>query len=776
VRAGWPSRVFARLVVGLGWAVVPALAVAAFLAWHALPGISALPESGVKALLPSRTAAVDTEREAARLFGSSLLPRIAVVERNPKGIPLRQQRRIAEVAVRLDRGRLPGFPAGSRALPYSNAFGVAPGARERGTTVITYLGFPSKITPGQQRTLADRYAGLVSVPGAPAEATGFIPGSIAQSDAVDDGLFWVTLAAILVTAAILALYLRSLVAPIVVLAAAGLAYVLATHVMAWLAAEIDVEIQNEVEPIVVVLLLAIVTDYSVFLLSGTRGRILAGERSRAAARRATADLLPIIVTAGLLVAAGLATLRLAGIGFVRALGPAMAIVVLVGLAVSVLFVPAAMGLLGRWTFWPGLQRGDTRQPFTARAGARVRQLLAIGTSRRLGAVPTLAIAAVALVAAATGLAQMRLALTPIRGLPSDASAARADREAALGFAGGVIAPTELVLQQRDIGFRTAALKRFGRRLRAEPEVAGVIGAAVPTLPRRAQPVFHSRDGDAVRYFIAFQHHPYASAGIDDLHRLERSMPRLLAGAGLSGTAVGYAGDTAMATETTGLISHDLLVVGIAAVLVNLVLLAVFLRSLVAPVLIVATSLLGIAATLGLTAYVAPNLLGAEDVTYYVPLAVGVLLLSLGTDYNLFIVGRIWKEAEQHDVRTAIQTAVPRAGRAISIAALALAASFATLWIIPIAPFRTFAFAVCVGVLVDAFVVRTLMIPALLAACGNASWWPARRHTGPLGSAAPARGGTEPGGRGLSDRRPFSRAGTSEARATLPERSRASPER
>jgi RND superfamily putative drug exporter len=181
----------------------------------------------------------------------------------------------------------------------------------------------------------------------------------------------------------------------------------------------------------------------------------------------------------------------------------------------------------------------------------------------------------------------------------------------------------------------------------------------------------------------------------------------------------------MAAETTGLIGHDLLVVGIAATLANLVLLALFLRSLVAPLLLVGTSLLGVAATLGLTAYATRTVLGTADVTYYAPLAVGVLLFSLGTDYNLFIVGRIWQESDRGDIGTAIRAAVPRAGRAISIAALALAGSFATLWIIPIAPFRTFAFAVCVGVLIDAFIVRTLMIPALLASFGNASRWPSR---------------------------------------------------
>jgi putative drug exporter of the RND superfamily len=104
----------------------------------------------------------------------------------------------------------------------------------------------------------------------------------------------------------------------------------------------------------------------------------------------------------------------------------------------------------------------------------------------------------------------------------------------------------------------------------------------------------------------------------------------------------------------------------------------------------------------------------------------LVLLSLGTDYNLFVVGRNWQEADRRDVPSAIRVAVRRASRAISIAALALAVSFTTLSIIPIDPFRSFAFAVCAGVIIDAFVVRTPMIPALLADVGGKSWWPGRR--------------------------------------------------
>jgi RND superfamily putative drug exporter len=347
---------------GLGWLVVPALGVAAFFAWHSLPGVASLPESGVHALLPQDTAAARAEDEAGRLFGSALLPRIAVVQRNPKGLTFDQQRAIVGTAIALDQGRLSRFPAGSRALPYLNTLELIPAARERGTTAVTFLGFPPDVSPREQASLAELYARTVSVAGAPAAATGFLPGSIEQSDEIDRGLVWVELATVLLVALILGLYLRSVVAPLVALLAAGLAYLIAIHVMAYLAAEAGLHVQHEVEPIVVVLLLAVVTDYSVFLLSGMRGRLCEGEAPRDAARNATAEVLPIIVTAGLLIAAGLVTLRLAGIGFVRGLGPAMALVVLVSLAVSVLFVPAAMGLLGRRIFWPGLPERQGAEP------------------------------------------------------------------------------------------------------------------------------------------------------------------------------------------------------------------------------------------------------------------------------------------------------------------------------------------------------------------------------------------------------------------------------
>ena len=135
-----------------------------------------------------------------------------------------------------------------------------------------------------------------------------------------------------------------------------------------------------------------------------------------------------------------------------------------------------------------------------------------------------------------------------------------------------------------------------------------------------------------------------------------------------------------------------------------------------------------------------RLFDTPDLTYFVPLAVGVLLLSFGTDYNLFVVGRIWQESRHRSVPAAVRAAVPRASRAISIAGLALAGSFATLAIVPIAPFREFAVAIAIGVVIDTFVVRTLLIPALFTTLGDRSWWPGQ-HVSPNPGFAGARRGT-----------------------------------
>jgi putative drug exporter of the RND superfamily len=191
-----------------------------------------------------------------------------------------------------------------------------------------------------------------------------------------------------------------------------------------------------------------------------------------------------------------------------------------------------------------------------------------------------------------------------------------------------------------------------------------------------------------------------------------------------------AGQTALIADSITSVFADLGRVALAIMIVTLILLVLFLRSLLAPVYLLAASVLAVFATLGLALLICRAVLGSATMVYFVPFAAGVLLVSLGSDYNVFVVGRIWEEARRRPVPDAVAVAAPGASRAITTAGVALAASFAMLAVIPLEQFRQLAITMAVGVILDAIAVRSLLVPALVALFGRLGMWPAKRREPP----------------------------------------------
>jgi RND superfamily putative drug exporter len=422
------------------------------------------------------------------------------------------------------------------------------------------------------------------------------------------------------------------------------------------------------------------------------------------------------------VAAGTASLLAGTLGLLRALGPAMAVTVLIGLAVSVTLVPALLAILGPLLFWPAGTAGartddEPRRPRIAR----------FVRSRPVGGLVALACTA-ALAVPATQLAHLHLGVRLIGSVPSGSEPARAAAAARRGFEPGILGPAELILERRGIAGLRPRLTRLERLLEREPGVAGVAGP-------REQPVRRglgrfgaaiAPGGGAARYVLVFDVDPESAKAVDAVRRLDRALPGLLRDTGLGDARYSLAGESALARDTVDAVVTSIERIAFVVLLVNLALLALFLRSLVAPLYLLGASALGLAASLGLTTYVFQDLLGRPDVAYFVPLAAGALLVSLGSDYNLFVVGRIWQETEHRPLWEAIAVAVPRTSRAIAIAGAALGGSFGLLAIVDLEEFQTFAFALGVGVFVDTFVVRALLVPALIAFFGESGLWPRRR--------------------------------------------------
>jgi RND superfamily putative drug exporter len=468
--------------------------------------------------------------------------------------------------------------------------------------------------------------------------------------------------------------------------------------------------------VLIALLLGLTTDYAVFFLSGARRRLVEGERRLDAVQGTTRLVLPIVVTAGLIVAVGSASLVIGRLGFFRAFGPGMAVTVLVTLAVAVTAVPAALALFGRALFWPGLRWAEPREP----SGARV----AVGRflTRRPVAIVLAACACAALVALATEGRSTALGVTILRGLPPGNEVRRAADAASAGFAPGIVAPTEILLEGPSLSSERPQLERLQGLIAQQPGVAGVVGIAdQPRSIHRA--MFVNDAGDAARYGVVLSDEPLGAHAIDHLRVLEHRFPSLLDRAGLRGVHAGFAGDTAISDDTVRTIHSDIARVAFALLLANFVLLVIFLRALVAPLYLLAASVLGLAASIGITTWLFESVLGHQDLTYYVPFAAAVLLLSLGSDYNIFISGRIWQEARRRPFREAISYATPRASGTITIAAVTLAGSFALLALIPIRPMRELAFVMAAGIVIDSFLVRSLLVPSLAGAFGRLSWWP-----------------------------------------------------
>jgi RND superfamily putative drug exporter len=417
-----------------------------------------------------------------------------------------------------------------------------------------------------------------------------------------------------------------------------------------------------------------------------------------------------------MIAGATLTLLLSGVRFLGAFGPSMAVAVIVAALVAITLVPAALAIFGRALLWPrgtgpeptGKEAREARDS-SERSGARG---LLLGAAVRLPVLTSLLCVAL-LLAAASGLRSLELGNPVMRGLPRTSEPRQGYDAAAAGIGPGVLGPTMLVLEEPGIAGREAELASLQARLEHQRGVLAVLGPADQPISSRAGVVL-APNGAAARYVLVLEGDPDGAQAIDALSRVEADLPAMLEGSGLAGTRVGITGDTTIASELTEETTTAFERVTPAALLVLLVLLWLLLRSWSAPLYLVGSSVLVVAAALGLTVYVFQDLLDYGELAFFVPIATAILLLALGADYNVFLISRIWRESGERELRPAIRSAGLRAGRAITVAGIILALSFAAIALIPIQSFRELAFALSVGLLLDALLARTLLVPALVA--------------------------------------------------------------
>ncbi len=554
---------------------------------------------------------------------------------------------------------------------------------------------------------------------------------------------------------LLAVVFRSVLAPLLTLFPAALALMLANPLIAE-AAKAGLQVSDFTQFMLIVIVLGAGTDYGLFLIFRVREEIANGLEPKAAVAKALARVGESITYSASTVIAAFVTLLIATFGLYRGLGPGLAIGIFVVLLLDLTLLPALLALFGRAAFWPRVPRTGTRRDGAwGRIAGRV-------TARP---VPTL-LAGVAILG---GLALANLAYAPA-GFGNDNAPAHTD--SALGeavlkahFPSADINPTPVVFRfagsvwqrpavmaeaqadlQRTGVFKSVAgpldpngitltpsqLVALHERLSSlgpaselpavAPADAGVPAQAYQAY--RATSEFVSPDGHTVQYFTTLAAGSPQSDGA--LHAVPAVRAAVTDVAHRVGAVdSGVAGQAASVYDVSRISSSDLKRVIPVVMVVIALLLVALLRSLVAPLYLIASVGLSYLAALGFAVLAFVVIGGSGGVNFVLPFFMFVFLMALGEDYNILVMSRIREEAHELPLRDAVRRAIGSTGTTVTSAGLILAGTFLVLTLATTGSTRQIGIALAVGVLLDTFLVRTLLVPSAVVLLGRWNWWPSR---------------------------------------------------
>ncbi|MBO4163263.1 MMPL family transporter [Micromonospora antibiotica] len=535
---------------------------------------------------------------------------------------------------------------------------------------------------------------------------GLLADLIEVFSAIDGPLLLVTLVVVLI---ILLIVYRSPVLWVFPLLAAGMSYALASVFVYSLAKNDVIKLNGQAQGILTVLVFGAGTDYALLLIARYREELHRHERPWDAMRAAWRGAAPAIAASGATVIVSLLCLLLSSLNSNRALGPVAAIGIAATLLVMLTFLPALLVLGGRRAFWPRTPRVDRADPQTEHGlWARIAGFVA----RRARVVWLTT--AVVLALLTLGLTQLGATTLGQSELFTDRTDSVAGQEViARHYPAGTGSPATVFTRQQSAGQvaqvaqgvpGVAAVRPVTRRDQTGPPDPNAPPLVVDGRVQLEATLTDPPDSDA------------AERTIRDLREAVHRVPAADAVVG---------GFTAIDVDTSDASTRDRNVIIPVVLAVIAVILALLLRALVAPVLLIATVVLSFLATLGLCAVIFRYLLDFPGVDASFPLFAFVFLVALGIDYNIFLMSRVREESVRRGTRAGVLAGLTVTGGVITSAGIVLAATFSALAVLPLVVLVELGVAVAVGVLLDTIVVRSLLVPALSYDIGPKVWWPSR---------------------------------------------------
>ncbi|MBP5866195.1 MMPL family transporter [Streptomyces scabiei] len=494
--------------------------------------------------------------------------------------------------------------------------------------------------------------------------------------------------------------------------AQALIYLLAQHT--------GLTVNGQSAGILTVLVFGAGTDYALLLVARYREELRRHEDRHEAMALALHRAGPAVLASGATVVLSMLVLLAAEMNSTSGLGPVAAIGVAVALLAMMTLFPALLVIFGRWIFWPVIPHLGSADPTERGVWARMGRRF----SRRPRTVWVATAAALAL--CSLGLIQLRA-----EGIGNaDAFTGKPDsivgqEVSARYFPAGSGDPLVIVSNQ-------AQAREVGR---AVADTKGVVPDSLG-LPPGTKPAHEGRV-----LFEATMSDPADSEAAKQTVERVRDAVHAVPDADAQ-----VGGGTAALLDMDEATTHDNILIIPLVLLVVLLILCALLRALIAPLLLIGTVILSFAAALGISALAFRHLFDYAGESTDFPLFVFVFLVALGIDYNIFLTTRIREEAARQGTRKAVVTGLATTGAVITSAGLVLAGTFAALGTLPMVAFAEIGFAVALGVLLDTFVVRSVLVTALFLDVGPKVWWPHRLAHEDGGAPPPKeRVATRPGG-------------------------------
>jgi putative drug exporter of the RND superfamily len=480
--------------------------------------------------------------------------------------------------------------------------------------------------------------------------------------------------------------------------------------------------------ILIVLIFGVGTDYCLLLVSRYREELRAFEDKHDAMARALRRSGPAILASGLTVSLAMLVLALADAQNTATLGPVAAIGVTCAFIAGLTLLPALLTIFGRVGFWPrrGLVQYDPEHHI------RVRR----GLWRRFGDKvlerPTQALVVTVIVfgASAFGLLAWNVSYSTTTFFKERVDSVEGFEVLERAFPAGTLAPMTVLVTNENGPVTQADTSAAVRELQGVKGVA----SATPT-------GLTSENGMTASIDVILEDDPLESSSLDLVPAIRDAVRDVAPGA----TAL-VGGSTAINYDFDQAVESDFRLIAPLALLVIFIILAVLLRALVAPLVLIASVVLSFLATVGLSILFIRYVVGDAGLDASIPTFAFIFLVSLGIDYTIFLMARVREEARQHGTREGMLRALSATGPVITSAGIILAGTFSVLMTLPVTFTFDLGFMVALGILLDTFIVRTIMVPAAVELIGDKIWWPStakaggalREETGEHPQVEPAR--------------------------------------